>query len=626
MKKILLPLLFALIALAPKTHAQEVFVIDSFSTEIQINPDSSLTVGETIEVDFSQFRHGIFRDIRAEDLTVDVQAVEDENGNRRPYSMETWSGGPRVKIGDPDKTITGKQTYRILYGVKGGMRFFDDHDELYWNSTGNEWSTTIEKAATLVHLPDSAKGTTPTFKCYTGPQGSTDENCHFAYDKTKNQVLFQADAPLDPQNGLTIVVGIPKGSVNRPASIVFKGDQSGTAMIDGESFCDTDCTVNYVAPGPHQITIRKFGYSTDTRSVILEPGQSLEESFELRERAWYPFFAILCLILFLLAGFQPAIAWWRKGRDKGGRGVLVPQYESPDDLIPAEMGTLVDEKADLRDLSSTIVDLAVRGYLKIVVLPKALGILFKEDDYELVRLDKPKPRDPGLNEFEKAYMTALFGSGTTKKISDLKNVFYAHLPSLKEQLYSSLVKKGYFDRSPDKVRGLYYLKGILLIFATPLIFTFLLFIPMGFLLAPMAFMNGILTLIFAGSMPSKTAKGTEAYEHVLGFKHYLNVAEKDRLKFQEDENIFYKFLPFAMTLGIADKWSKAFKDTFNQPPDWYQGGTSGPFHPMAFTHSLNTFTSHASSTFTSAPGGSGGSGFSGGSSGGGGGGGGGGSW
>jgi uncharacterized membrane protein len=127
-------------------------------------------------------------------------------------------------------------------------------------------------------------------------------------------------------------------------------------------------------------------------------------------------------------------------------------------------------------------------------------------------------------------------------------------------------------------------------------------------------------------MPQKTDNGMRAYEHILGFKLYLKTAEKDRIHFQEKEHLFYKFLPYAMTLGIAKKWSRTFGDIFKNPPNWYEG-EKGDFHLPVFVSSLNSVSSQIKSTFASRPSSSGGgSGFSGGFSGGGFGGGGGGSW
>jgi len=133
-------------------------------------------------------------------------------------------------------------------------------------------------------------------------------------------------------------------------------------------------------------------------------------------------------------------------------------------------------------------------------------------------------------------------------------------------------------------------------------------------------------LIFSPFMPKRTKKGTEAYWHILGFKEYINTAEKYRAQFYEKENIFEKYLPYAIIFGLADKWAKAFEGIYNRPPSWYEGDFGPRFTTLVFVNSVSRSLSSANSAFVSRPGG-GGSGFGGGGfSGGGGGGGGGGSW
>jgi Predicted membrane protein (DUF2207)/PEGA domain len=670
-------LALCVLALFPLTaHAQEAYSIERFDTAIHIQPDSSITVNETIAVTFSDYRHGIYRDIRSDGLDIQILGVTDEKGNPRPYTEGSWTDGPEVKIGDANITVIGPQTYIIAYKVRGAMTFFDDHDELYWNATGTEWAVPIASATAVVYPPDNFKKGTPTMKCYTGPEGSTEEQCHTVYDKTRNTATYSTDGALSEYSGLTLVLGLPPNTVERPAKISVTSNESGAdVLLDGAKACETDCSLDYVTPGTHTLEVSKFGYTGfEKTTLILKPGDSVDEQAELRQTWWYTLGLQLFWILAGLFALYPLWAFWKKGRDPKGRGVIVPQYDPPDQLRPGAFGTLVDEKADLRDLSATIVDLAVRGYLQIKVLPKALGLLIKEDDYELLRLDKPKPGDPGLTEFEKKFEDALFVSEkpitvsdlgkqlyneildptkpsdpkqavqefkkkvedsvstpvSTRKMSDLQNHFYSKLPELKESLYDFLVKKGYFEVSPDKTRTAYLAKGIILLFVSffllNLLGSSLFFLPLILALG----LHAVLTLILSPFMPRKTADGVQAYEHILGFKMYLEIAEKDRLKWQEKENLFYEYLPYAMTLGIADKWSKAFKDTFAQPPDWYVGST-GPFRPMIFVGDLGHFSGRMGSAMASTPqghrgGGFHSSGFSGGFSGGGFGGGGGGSW
>ena len=627
----LLSFLFAVLFAIP-AFADEAFDIENFQTVIQMHENSTLTVTEIIGVEFTENRHGIFRDIQTEGISIDVLGVTDGTGKKRPFQKQDFSEGVRLKIGDPNSYVSGKQTYEISYNVRKAIQFFPTHDELYWNATGNAWPVKIKEAITIVQLPESVQGSEELrFKCYTGKTYSSAEDCTYEYDAEKNEVIFRANEMLKAYNGLTIVVGVPANTFPRPVTLEIKSNpKDAKVYLNDEFSCKTNCYLDSLTPGKYDIKLKKFGYKTpEMRSVWLVPGKSTIEFFDLETSFWYDLLVLLILLLLVAIALEPVYTFWRHGRDPEGRKTIVPQYEPPDKLTPAEMGTLVDEKVHMHDLTSTIVDLCVRGYLKIKVLPDAKGWIFKMNDYELIKLDKPKPGDPGLTKFEKDFMKAIFGEKENKKVSDLKNKFYKELPDLKISLYKSLTKKGYFPKSPATIRSRYAIKGFVLAWVGFIALLFELnFLKSGF--SSVLLINGILSLIFTPFMPKKTRKGVLAQEHILGFKDYMETAEKHRLKFQEEEHLFYEFLPYAMTLKIADKWSKAFKDIFDKPPEWYEGVGTGRFHPIAFVHNINNVTIAMSTAFRSAPGGGGGvgggGGFSGGFSGGGFGGGGGGSW
>ncbi|MFH0837872.1 MAG: DUF2207 domain-containing protein, partial [Patescibacteria group bacterium] len=565
-----------------------------------------------------------------EGLSIYVKNVIDQNALDWNYTLEPFSAGTRVKIGDADKFVEGNQSYKISYLVRKGIRFLYDHDELYWNVTGNAWSVAINAAETNIKLPDSVKGNEELqFICYTGVYMSNEQDCKYFYDEDSNTVTFTANNPLPEYSGLTVAVWMPAGTFTKPSSLEIQSTPADSnVFLNGSYACDTGCLKDDLVPGEYEISVTKFGYSQpEKQTVVLSEGASQVAMFNLEVTWWYSLLKFLLILLGFVVAFEPIFTFYRKGRDPRGRGTIIPQYEAPDDLTPAEMGTLYDEKADIKDIIAAMIDLCVRGYLIIKVLPKAQGRLFKQDDYELHKTEKPKPGDKGLSKFESKLLRAIFGNGDSRKISELKNKFYTHIPDLTSLLYDGLVEKEYFPKNPNSIRGFYLVKGFVLIFVSFWFIPFMMFLVGGILPYSLA-INGVLSIMFFHFMPKKTDKGVAALEHTLGFKMYIETAEKDRLKFQENENTFYKVLPFAMTLNIADKWSNAFENAFQQPPDWYQGAGSGPFHPSDFVHHLGSVTSSISSTFRSQPSGKGhgGSGFSGGGSGGGGGGGGGGSW
>ncbi len=550
------------------------FTIDKFHSDIMIGEDSSVIVKETIEVEFHQARRGIYREIpfKYKDelgavitTPAKVLSVMDQSG--KPWKYQVTKTGPviNIRIGDAKKYIEGRWTYVITYKIENVILFFKDHDELYWNATGNYWKAPIKEASAVVFLATKEKGKNLMAAGYEGGYGSKEECGYETYD---NSGKFLAKRSLNMGEGLTVVFGWDKGLVSPPSSW------------------------------------KKFLWAVN-----------LGENWVFL----LPIFSFVYM----------ANRWYRKGRDPNVRESVTVMYEPPkfdnQPLTPAEVGTLVDEKLDPRDITSTIVGLAVKGYLKIEETRKE-GLIFDKTDYYL---KKVRNHDPSLNLFEIELMKALFPAalpGTL--ISELKNKFYTNLDMLKKVLHGELIRKKYFLSSPEKVRNSYIVAGIVVwVFAD---LAFLLLLPDSGVKSIIA---GTLTSIpvfaFAKFMPVKTRTGASAYMDILGFQEFMNRAEKDRLEKMGDINLFSKFLPYAIALNVADHWARSFEGIYQDPPDWYVSPAGfRTFSPYAFTHSLNSVTSDLSSAMFSAPRGSSGGGSfgGGGSSGGGFGGGGGGSW
>ena len=337
----------------------------------------------------------------------------------------------------------------------------------------------------------------------------------------------------------------------------------------------------------------------------------------------FPFFSLIYMVSL----------WYRKGRDPQVRESIRVMYEPPKfdnrPLTPAEVGTLIDEKLDPRDITSSIVGLAVKGYIKIEETKKE-GWIFDKKDYYLKKVKDP---DADLSPFEMELMKSLIpGYLPGILVSDLKNKFYTNLDVLKKILYGELVRKGYFVGNPEKVRKSYGVIGILIMVFGG--FALALLTPYSVGRSILAsILTGVPVLAFARFMPAKTRSGASAYMDILGFQEFMNRAEKDRLERMGEKDLFSKFLPYAIALNVAENWAKSFEGIYQEPPDWYvSSGGLGTFSPYGFSHSMDAVTSSLSSAVFSAPRGSGiggdggGGGGDGGSSGGGFGGGGGGDW
>jgi uncharacterized membrane protein len=283
------------------------------------------------------------------------------------------------------------------------------------------------------------------------------------------------------------------------------------------------------------------------------------------------------------------------------------RYEPPVDITPAEAGTLMDESADILDVTSTVIDLAVRGFLKIEEIESTRFIFFSDRDYKLIKL-----KDPGENELkthESEVFSGLFGAGKGMvMISELKDNFYKVLPPIKKALYQELISSRYFSSNPENIRGIFKWIGIGIIVVSMFLFQF-----WGVKLSIV--LSGLFVLIFSRFMPRKTKKGSLAKEELLGFREFIERAEKDRIEklAKDDPTLFDRVLPYALVFNLGDRWADAFKDIYTSPPSWYYSPRYGDaFAPRIFLADLGRSLSVMNSSFASSPKKSGGSGFGGG--------------
>jgi uncharacterized membrane protein len=317
---------------------------------------------------------------------------------------------------------------------------------------------------------------------------------------------------------------------------------------------------------------------------------------------------------------------WRLWRARGRDPELAPiatQYAPPEDMTPAELGTLIDGKPDMRDITTTIVDLAVRGYVHIAETreERLLGLLSQQE----YTFTLSKPRDDGwtaLKPHESDLLRSMFGANESVTLSDLKNRFYRHLPGLRNDLYGMLVRRGFYTGRPDRVRTLYVAAGVVAGGLLAVLSTAFM-VRAG--MQPAAgiaagILSGIAIVLFGWFMPSRTIRGTKELEKVRGFQEFLSRVESDRLeRTVRTPEMFERFLPYAMALGVEDTWARAFDGIARAQPGWYSGPSGvHAFRPSSFTASLGNMSTKAAAVMSSAPRSSGGSGFGGGGSSGGG--------
>jgi hypothetical protein len=539
--------------------------IERFEAEVFVLGSGVIRVRETIRVHFEGSWNGLYRAIPIEyrtpqgfsyRLLVEPTAANDADGGGLRLEPERDRHYLKLKIWVPGASDVTR-TIVLEYRVENGLKFFEDHDELYWNLTGDEWDVPIEQASGEIVLPPAA--TNLRASAFTGAYGSTASDAEV--EIADGAVRVRMTRALGYREGLTVAVAWDKGAVAEPSSIT----RAGWFL-----------------------------------------------------RANWPF-GVPALVL---AGM--GFLWWRHGRDPRLRPI-VARYEPPEGLTPAEVGTLADDSPDLRDVTATLVDLAVRGFLRIEEKEEAAMLgLWSSKDYVL-ELRVPRAQWTGLAAHERVLLERVFGSLSALldhepalpriEISDLRNKFYRDLPEVKAKIYDRLLERGYYDHRPDHVRRVFWITGgILAVLSIALADA----AAAALSVAPLTVIvsGGLSAAIIAGVgwfMPARTVRGSAALEAVLGLEEFLSRVEADRMeRMIRTPETFEKLLPYAMALGVEGRWAKAFEGIYKSPPEWYRGHSPMGFRPQSFVSSLGRMSTAAGAAMASAPRSSGGSGFGGG--------------
>lgn len=517
-------LLVGFLSLASSAAAEK---IDSFDISAEIGRDGTVNVSEYIKYDFEGAeRHGIYRDIplRSEDgpdIAIEVVGVSSDSQNVS-YVVLRSSGKLNIKIGDANELVSGVVNYRIDYKIFGSIRFFEQHDEFYWNVTGNDWQVPILSASAKVFADFGFLNTTSS-SCYTGPTGSVSRDCGFVIAEDKKSLGFSTIGSLSAGSGLTFSVLFPKGEIDK---ILADKNYSDNDSISWGSWI--------------------FGF-------------------------FFVAFFIVFFAFFIFAIVMGVIMSRKLYKNKSFRNnPIVVQYGPPEGFSLSEVATIGHRQFRPSDFSAVVIKLAVDGHLKIAY-PQ--GSFLVRNNYELVKL---KDGSSISDETEKKVFEYLFVGGNidSVKIKDLdKKEGSILVDELRREILANLIKRGIFEKS-------WHVK-----------------------LSDLG--NKILWKIF-------------------GFAEFLKATEKDKLKLLNSPElrpeIFEKFLPYAMALGLEKKWAGKFETIVTAPPSWVSGYPVGRvFSVTTFTQSMNSFGSSVASSSIYSSGG-GGRGSSGGGSGGGGGG------
>lgn len=517
-----------------------------------------------------------------------------------------------VRIGDPDRTVNGRQHYVLTYDITGVVNpdaEGGNGDEIYWNVIGTGWELPIDDVTVTLQGPAAVAGTT----CYAGARDGADPCTSQTADG--DRAVFGQDH-LDAGQGLTVVGQWPVGTFVNAQPMYTERYTPGNTLRPTAGAFGIGLGSLAVLGGLAALFFRRFG--RDEAYVGLTPG--------LRP-----------------APGQETTIGPRRRKDP-----VAVRFTPPDDLSASEVGTLIDGNAGTNDVVAGIVDLAVRGYLRIDEtappldevagrVEKALagmkGSKGTHTDWRLVRLDADRDALPhplavlDAELFRKSPDPLLRG--------DMEQSIVKVMMKSKSALHKDMVDRGLYRANPMVQRGLWLVAGMGLIVLGVLLGIGL-GLAFGWGLAGIGpIVVGIAVFVAGFFVSARTAQGSAVLAQAEGFKEYLMTAEADQIRVEEDHDIFSRYLPWAIAFGAESHWVGVFREiaASGRPvaePYWYHSwaGASVFAGDNAFFGAEGSFMDAASNSGVwSASGGAGGmSGMSSGSVGGGVGGGGGGSW
>ncbi len=626
----------ALLFLAAQVHAAE--VIRNFRSDIVVARDGELTVSETITVNVEnqQINHGIFRDFpltfedetgRIREVGFSLNSVELDD-QPEDYHTESIAGGIRIYAGSADRYVSrGVHTYRITYTTSRQIGYWDDHDELYWNVTGNGWMFPIEHAIAHVRLPDGANATDISF--YTGPLGSKEQNARASQDG--GRVVVETTRPLGPNEGLTFAISMPVGTIEAPSR--------GTEW---------------------------YWWFMDNRNAIIGVFGAL------LVWGWYGW------------------SWAKVGRDPP-RGVMVPRWDAPEGISPALMNYIDQKgfgDGGWKAFSAAALNLAVKGRLKLedlknsiiltdipdgggwgrmspgeaaimqrvrssggeFVIDKSHGVSVKSAGSAFVSAIEKEHRGK-YYQFNAGYivlgvifsiltLVALIAFG---RFSDdaVFMLIFPNILAVVGGVFAGVLGRGLSSASLFVKVLTAVVLGVVAVVLIGVLG--LLFIAVGGTLMSSGELPAVLALVsivvanilFFFIMGAPTPLGSKMMDGIDGLRQYLTLAEKDRMNMRGAPEMspkhFETLLPYAVALGVEKPWTETFdawlaaaKMAETYQPTWYYGSDMGRFSRNigGFSHSMaSTIRSTLPPPPKSSSSGSSGGGFSGGGGGGGGGGG-----
>jgi hypothetical protein len=471
------------------------------------------------------------RENDARDRIFEVENVKASSPDGGPTRVRVTRADDRTIVNVAGTgALTGRHTTVLEYDVRGAVARLGSGTELRWTAVGG-WAVPVVAARASVDSGAVIRD----LNCFAGALGSSVGCTQFFTNHTHTHADFSQQNML-AQDYVTVVVGYPAGVTD------------AQPLYERRHTLATAFTVNKITSG-----------------------------------------ALLGLLALLLGGFT--VLYQLRGRDgrtvgkKAAEGDHTPvsgmSFEPPDGVRPGQIGTLIDEQADVIDVAATVVDLAVRGYLLVEE---------QTNDWTLRKLDRPTD---DLFPYELTLFNALFAGRDAVKLSELGGTFSDDLANVRSALYDDVVRQGWFTRRPDTVRTRWTTVGMVLTVLGVLgtvglaLFTDLALIGLAVII------GGAALAIGGQYMPAKTARGATVLAHTIGFRAYLARGEATDVETRQRIAMFSRYLPYAIVFDTVQKWAKTVEDTGAEADHgdnlyWYEGPAERDL--SGFAASMRTFT------------------------------------
>jgi hypothetical protein len=491
--------------------------VQELRQELTLSAHGRLGVTEYITVDFGVSGQPHFyryvptlykRSGKLCNFEVYVKGVSDSQGHPLPYTSKPVQTFECITIGDLHTAYSGVHNFKLSYDLIGSVNHVSGQPELFYSALGPQWTMPVDTASITLALAANQAGQARRAVAYLGSVASKK---HARLNESGGNLHISADK-LAPGEDIILVLPLPAGS------------------IAAQGLPDT-----------------------------------LAEIYQTSQMIFYlPVFTTIFLILiWLLLGSDQRFG-------KAPTFSLKALWQPPQELTPAEAGTVIDESCDDKDIISTVIDLANRGYLAIRETPCHGLVGYGSKDYEFSQ--PPQPVVGALKAHEELLLNVIFTGRNKAYLSDMRGYFIDYMPLFRKAIQKQVTVDRYFARNPQADRDYFVNSGIFIGAMGALFYAYSVIATDTYKMASVGLIIAG-ALIFAASplMPKRTRKGVAAVEQLHKFEHFIMSASDQEIAaaLEQEPEIFYRLLPYTVVNGMGGHWAERFKNRLSAGPAWY---------------------------------------------------------